>query len=43
MRNQTEYESALDVDERLVTDLIAACGKVAERVRVLPPIPTTPR
>jgi hypothetical protein len=43
MRNQTEYEGALDVDERLVADLIAACGKVAERVRALPPIPTTPK
>jgi hypothetical protein len=39
MRNRTEYEGALDVDERLVTDLIAACRKVAEKVEQLPPIP----
>jgi hypothetical protein len=39
MRNRTEYEGALDVDERLVKDLIAACRKVAEKVRSLPPIP----
>ena len=39
MRNRTEYEGALDVDERLVKDLVAACRKVAEKVRNLPPIP----
>jgi hypothetical protein len=39
MRNRTEYEGALDVDERLVADLISACRKVAERVGQLPPIP----
>ena len=32
MRNRTEYEGALDVDERLVDDLIAACRKVEEKV-----------
>jgi hypothetical protein len=38
MRNRTEYEGALDVDERLVLDLIGACRKVAERrVANLPP------
>lgn len=41
MRNRTEYEGALDVDERLVTDLIGACRKVAEQVNVLPPIAET--
>ena len=40
MRNRTEYEGALDVDERLVTDLISACRKVAEKVRALPPTST---
>ena len=40
MRNRTEYEGALDVDERLVADLIGACRKVTERIKVLPPIPT---
>jgi hypothetical protein len=39
VRNRTEYEGALDVDERLVADLISACRKVAERVGQLPPIP----
>src|SRR2546427_13260914 len=38
MRNRTEYEGALDVDERLVLDLIGACRKVAAKVRSLPPI-----
>jgi hypothetical protein len=39
MRNRTEYEGALDVDERLVTDLIAACRQVADKIRRLPAIP----
>lgn len=38
MRNQTEYEGALDVDERLVADLIASCQKVAAKLAELPPI-----
>ena len=38
-RNRTEYEGVLDVDDRLVTDLIGACRAVAERVRQLSPIP----
>src|SRR5262245_9485910 len=33
MRNRTEYEGALDVDERLVVDLIASCRKVADKVK----------
>ena len=37
MRNQAEYEGVLDVDERLVADLIEAGGKVAAKVRALPP------
>ena len=40
MRNRTEYEGVLDVDARLVSDLIGACRKVAGRVSSLPPIPT---
>jgi len=28
---------ALDVDERLVADSIEACGKVAAKIRALPP------
>ena len=38
MRNRTEYEGILDMDDRLVSDLIGACRKVAERVRRLPSI-----
>ena len=38
MRNRTEYEGALDVDERLVTDLIVACRKVADKIGQLPAI-----
>ena len=39
MRYRTEYEGALDVDERLVADLIASCRRDAEKVAGLPPIP----
>jgi hypothetical protein len=33
VRNRTEYEGALDVDVRLVADLIDACRRVAEALR----------
>ncbi len=36
-RNLGEYEGHLDIDERFVTDLIAACTQVAEKVQDLPP------
>jgi hypothetical protein len=39
MRNRTEYEGVLDVDDRLVSDLIGASRKVASKVRSLVPIP----
>jgi hypothetical protein len=39
MRNRTEYEGAIDVDEKLVSDLVKACRTVADKVRQLPPIP----
>ncbi|MBM3819896.1 MAG: hypothetical protein FJW14_12900 [Acidimicrobiia bacterium] len=39
LRNRTEYEGALDVDDRLVIDLIGACSKVAAKVKSLAPIP----
>jgi predicted nucleotidyltransferase len=35
LRNKTEYEGAIDVDERLVSDLITACRKVADAVAAL--------
>ena len=38
VRNVGEYEGALEVDERIVTDLIAACKAVAASVEALPPI-----
>lgn len=37
IRNVGEYEGALDIDERIVTDLIAACAAVATKVTALPP------
>ena len=39
MRNRTEYEGALDVDEKLVADVIGACRKVADKIKGLPAIP----
>jgi hypothetical protein len=39
MRNLTEYEGVLDVDDRLVTDLIAACRTVVDKIRQLPAVP----
>lgn len=41
-RNRTEYEGALDVDDRLVSDLISACREVASKVSQLPPLPAAP-
>lgn len=36
VRNVGEYEGALDVDKRIVTDLIAACDVVAMKLDGLP-------
>jgi hypothetical protein len=41
LRNRTEYEGALDVDDRLVADLISVCRAVAERVNELPQFPSS--
>lgn len=38
IRNRGEYEGDLDVDARLVADLIVACKKVAKAVAQLAPI-----
>jgi len=38
VRNLGEYEGDLNVDERLVTDLVAACEAVAAKVKGLKPI-----
>lgn len=32
LRNRAEYEGALDVDERIVTDLLSACDTVRTRL-----------
>jgi hypothetical protein len=37
-RNLAEYEGALDVDERLLTDILNAAGKVLAAVQALPPL-----
>ena len=37
VRNRGEYEGDLDVDERLVADLMAACRAVASVLDGLPP------
>lgn len=39
LRNLGEYEGDLNIDERIVTDLLAACRAVAAKVEALPPIP----
>lgn len=38
LRNLGEYEGDLNIDERIVTDLIAACHTVAAKVDALPPV-----
>ena len=38
IRNLGEYEGDLNVDERIVTDLVAACHAVAAKVDALLPI-----
>jgi hypothetical protein len=39
MRNVSEYEGALDVDDRIVEDLIDACDAVRTKVEALAPLP----
>ncbi len=41
VRNLGEYEGDLNIDERLVTDLLTACRSVASRVQSLGPIAST--
>jgi hypothetical protein len=36
-RNLGEYEGHLDIDDRFVTDLVAACARVAAKIKALPP------
>lgn len=42
VRNLGEYEGELNVDERLLIDLIAACHAVAEKLQTLPPATVSP-
>jgi hypothetical protein len=39
MRNVGEYEGALDLNERIVEDLLDACDAVREKVEALPVLP----
>jgi hypothetical protein len=38
IRNLGEYEGDLDLDDRIVSDLIAACQVVASKLDALPPL-----
>ena len=38
LRNLGEYEGDLNIDDRIVTDLLAACRGVADRLSKLPPL-----
>ncbi len=38
IRNLGEYEGDLNVDERIVKDLLTACAAVAAKVQALPPV-----
>lgn len=38
VRNLSEYEGGLDIDERIVHDLIIACKAVLEKVELLGPL-----
>ena len=40
LRNLGEYEGDLNIDERIVTDLLGACRTVAARVQALGPLAT---
>ena len=42
LRNLGEYEGDLNIDERIVTDLLIACRAVAGKVEALGPIGTNP-
>ena len=39
VRNLAEYEGDLNINERLVVDLLAACDAVSEALDRLPPLP----
>lgn len=37
LRNLGEYEGGLEIDERIVADLLTSCNRVADSVTALPP------
>ena len=39
VRNLGEYEGDLDLDDRIVSDLVASCHIVASKLDALPPLP----
>ena len=39
IRNAGEYEGDLQINDRIVADLIASCRKVRAKVEALPPLP----
>jgi hypothetical protein len=39
IRNRGEYEGDLDINDRLVADLLTACHRVADTLRVQPILP----
>lgn len=38
LRNKGAYEGDLDIDERILADLLAACGVVAKALDALKPL-----
>lgn len=42
IRNLAEYEGELEIDDRLLADLLTACKAVAEGLEKLPPLPDRP-
>jgi len=38
LRNRAEYEGILDIDDRILTDLINACSAVAKALDSLKPL-----
>ena len=38
IRNLGEYEGDLNIDERIVADLIVACRALAAKLETLPPV-----
>jgi len=39
LRNRSEYEGELNIDERLLTDLLSACDVLSRKLAALAPLP----